>query len=103
LRILGGAAAEGKTHGDEGVIVALHEPSFDAAGARDALYLHGGDLNRLRGRNDERRDRQPCTMPQQEGRNPEGTRHEGYDLPFLAGAWAGFSPMLLVYSGVGSR
>ena len=102
LRVLGGAAAEGKAHGDEGVVVALDEPSLDAAGARDALDLHVANIGRLRGRNDERHDRQPCTMPQQEGRNPEVKRHEGYDLP-LAGAWTGFSPMLLVYSGVGSR
>ena len=37
LRILRGAAAEGKAHGDQGIGVALDQPSFDAAGADDAL------------------------------------------------------------------
>ena len=41
FRVLGGAAAEGKAHGDQGIGVALDQPSLDAAGARDALDVHG--------------------------------------------------------------
>ena len=41
LRVLGGAAAEGKAHGDQGIGVALDQPSLDAAGAHDALDVHG--------------------------------------------------------------
>jgi hypothetical protein len=100
--ILGGAAAEGEAHGDQGVGVALDEPGFDAAGARDALDLHEANLGSLGACDDERRGREPHAMPNEEERKPEAMRHDGYDLP-LPGAWAGFSPMLLVNSGAGSR
>ncbi len=102
LRVLRRAATEGEPHGDEGIGVALDEPGFDAAGADDPLYLHAGNLSRRCGRNDERRRREPRTIAQQEGRKPVAMRHDGYDLP-LIGVGTGFSPMLLVNSGAGSR
>ena len=47
LGVLCSAAAKCKAHGDQGIDVALDEPGLDAAGACDALDVHG--VNRRAG------------------------------------------------------
>ena len=63
--ILGRAAAKGEAHGNERIGVAFDQPCFDAAGAYHALDLHGGNLSRRRGRDDQGRHGKARAMPQQ--------------------------------------
>ena len=70
FRVLGGAAAEGKAHGDQGIGVALDQPSLDAAGARDALDVHG--VSRGCGKRREEREcgGKPKALPGERAQNP---------------------------------
>ena len=89
LVVLGGAAAKGEAHGDQGIGVTFDEPGFDAARTRDALKFHVASLSRGRGDAEQQSGGEPRSC----GRKPRSGRD--HDLP-LTGAFAGFSPMLPV-------
>ena len=70
-RVLSRAAAKGEAHGDQRIVVALDEPSLDAARALDALDLHGVSRRRRKRRSDSKRGRE-----EDAGRAPS-SRHRG--------------------------
>ena len=93
FRVLGGAAAEGKAHGDQGIGVALDQPSLDAAGARDALDVHGVSRGCGKRREERKSGGKPKALPGERAQNPPLT-HGVYDLPGC-GTWTGCSPRLV--------
>ena len=93
FRVLGGAAAEGKAHGDQGIDVALDQPSLDAAGARDALDVHGVSRRCGKRREERKCGGEPKALPGERAQNPPLT-HGVYDLPGC-GTWTGCSPRLV--------
>src|SRR5680860_706822 len=101
-RVLGGATEKGEPDGDQRICMAFHEPRLDAAGARNFLNLHTTPLSRGgRGQKNDRRQR--SRKPNHVGEKQRANRHPGYDFLPMPAAWAGSSPMLLVYSGAGVR